>query len=124
MADMTITRMCSKCNIVKPLSEFHKCKINPSGYQGYCCDCFISYFKEYRKKHDVKIRLRNPKKRKAQSALSYYVECGQIKKASQYKCRECGKHAHEYHHHLGYSTEHWFDVVPLCRKCHKSKHRT
>jgi predicted HNH restriction endonuclease len=24
---------------------------------------------------------------------------------------------------LGYAIEHWLDVIPLCRFCHKSLHR-
>jgi hypothetical protein len=29
---------------------------------------------------------------------------------------------HEYHHHLGYSTLHHYDVLALCSKCHAASH--
>lgn len=34
-------------------------------------------------------------------------------------CDECGAPAEDYHHYLGYDSEHWLDVKPLCRKCHR-----
>lgn len=34
-------------------------------------------------------------------------------------CAKCGQPAADYHHHLGYEPEHWLDVLPLCRRCHR-----
>lgn len=41
-------------------------------------------------------------------------------------CVKCGHFGgdlrHEYHHHMGYSAEHVYDVVPLCSACHSACH--
>lgn len=36
-------KKCSKCNIEKPLSNFHKRSNRPSGYASKCKDCRIKY---------------------------------------------------------------------------------
>lgn len=33
------TKVCSKCKVEKPLSEFQKSRINVNGYQNYCKIC-------------------------------------------------------------------------------------
>lgn len=33
------TKICSKCKVEKPLSEFQKSSINNDGYQNYCKIC-------------------------------------------------------------------------------------
>lgn len=41
-------------------------------------------------------------------------------------CAKCGHKGgdrrHEYHHHMGYSAEHIYDVVALCSRCHHGEH--
>jgi hypothetical protein len=69
-----------------------------------------------------KYRVDNPEKRRAQSVVFNAVEQKRISPAKAYHCRICWKQARDYHHHLGYSPEHWFDVTPLCRMCHSSIH--
>ncbi len=40
-------------------------------------------------------------------------------------CAKCGHKGsdkrHEYHHHMGYGTEHVYDVVVLCSSCHSKE---
>ena len=45
------------------------------------------------------------------------VRSGRMQPASDFLCK-CGQSAIEYHHYLGYSDEHSFDVIPLCKPCH------
>ena len=43
-------------------------------------------------------------------------------------CAKCGHKGadkrHEYHHHMGYSQEHVYDVVVLCSSCHSVEHNS
>lgn len=82
---------------------------------------------EYREKHyarglDWKRRHPNYKreeiKYKASTTLSNAIRLGKFPPAKAFTCVECGLPARHYHHHLGYELEHWFDVTPLCTKCH------
>ncbi len=66
---------------------------------------------------------KNPEQRKAQIALTNAIGSGKIKPAKMFNCTYCSKKAEQYHHHLGYAPEHWFDVIPLCRDCHTATHR-
>lgn len=38
-------KICPKCSLSKPLSDFHKSSASPSGYQGRCKDCVSAYGK-------------------------------------------------------------------------------
>ena len=62
----------------------------------------------------------SPEKRKAHDAVKRAVKTGKLPRASSLTCK-CGKAATEYHHE-NYEREHWLDVVPLCRSCHKRLH--
>jgi len=42
------TKVCSKCKIEKPLSEFHKQKSGKYGVHGWCKTCFSNWQKEHR----------------------------------------------------------------------------
>lgn len=66
---------------------------------------------------------RNPEKRPAHQAVSYAIRGGLIPHPATLTCEVCGKKAAEYHHHKGYSPEHWFSLQPLCHSCHgKANH--
>ena len=65
----------------------------------------------------------NKDKHKAKGRIRYAIIKGVILPARYYKCSECKKQAQYYHHHLGYAPEHWFDVVPVCFKCHFKLHK-
>jgi hypothetical protein len=57
----------------------------------------------------------------ASSKVSYAVKRGLLPNIKTCTCK-CGAPAVHYHHHLGYSEEHWLDVEALCRSCHKKAH--
>jgi len=49
-------RVCSKCGIEKPLTEFHRCKTGRLGKKSICIDCTKEYLKDYRKGIRIKER--------------------------------------------------------------------
>ena len=65
---------------------------------------------------------RNPDKLKAQHTINHLIERGKLPKASTKRCHYCNKTASQYHHYLGYDKIHWFNVIPICAKCHKKIH--
>jgi hypothetical protein len=71
--------------------------------------------KQYRAVHFKKVQAGN--------AVRNEVRYGRRPAASTLLCMYCGNPAHSYHHYKGYAKEHWFDVVPLCSKCHRKANR-
>ena len=66
------TKICCKCKIKKPISEFHKDRITKDGLHPDCKECrrkfykrnrekILKYHKEYREKNREKLRERNQK---------------------------------------------------------------
>lgn len=45
------TKLCPKCNTVKPVGDFGKNKSKRDGLTGYCRECTYSYYDEYNKKN-------------------------------------------------------------------------
>lgn len=64
-------------------------------------------------------RLSHPEQARAGRAVRYAVSRKLIPSVSTLPCAHCGQKAAGYHHHKGYAREHWFDVLPLCTKCHR-----
>ncbi|MCA9367635.1 HNH endonuclease [Candidatus Kaiserbacteria bacterium] len=50
-----ITKVCTKCNVEKPLSEFHKSKSGKYGVRGECKPCALEYRRQYRKNNRKEI---------------------------------------------------------------------
>lgn len=55
----------------------------------------------------------------ARNRLNKAVRAGKIPHISTQTCTDCGNKARQYHHYLGYEPENWYDVRPLCLKCHR-----
>jgi hypothetical protein len=56
---------------------------------------------------------------KARSVVNNAILYKNFPKASTYLCNVCHKRqAAHYHHHKGYETKHWLDVIPVCTRCH------
>jgi hypothetical protein len=141
-------KRCTKCGVTKPIAEFYRCKRD--GLYPSCKVCarlaskksYASGGRERKKRpteeqrkrarqsekgkarrRRAKAKARGTNKHNARKAISDRVYRGTMAKATTLECRECGKPAAQYHHHLGYEREHWLDVVPLCCECHKAEHR-
>jgi len=195
MSETIVTKRCSKCKEIKPLSEFHKHSRYKYGVRSCCKDCAnqqnviygksdkgkkakLKYKKSdkgrqsenryrqsekskrrhsrYRKtlkSHVVRMKYEqsdkgkqtrklytqseksktyqinyranrrklNPNAVKARMSVNNAVKTGKLPRPDDFQC-SCGNQAHEYHHHLGYEPEHWFDVIAVCVPCHKNFH--
>ena len=87
------TKICSKCEIKKPLTEFHECKSNPDGLQYMCKECIKAYAYGYRQSH---------KEENAERGRKYYqdhkeeiVEYRQTHKEEITKCRREHRQSHK-----------------------------
>lgn len=60
----------------------------------------------------------SPDKRKAHMAVKSAVRRGDLPAIKTLQCAECGKPAQDYHH-WSYKLEHWLDVIPVCKSCHR-----
>lgn len=63
-----------------------------------------------------------PTARTAHKAVFAAIRQGQLPAVKECQCTKCGKQAAEYHHHRGYEPEHYLDVIPLCKSCHRLEH--
>lgn len=78
--------------------------------------------KKYRRAKDKRRRERFPEKGKARSAVRTAIKSEKLVAVELCSCAKCGSQSEEYHHY-SYEREHWLDVIPLCRPCHRSIHR-
>ena len=75
------------------------------------------------RRHARKYRANNLEKVKAQHIIFTAVFYGKMPSPKTLTCVKClKKPAIDYHHHLGYEPEHWYDVIPVCRRCHRIIH--
>lgn len=63
---------------------------------------------------------------RARNFINEDVAKGRRPNPNDLHCALCGhkgsERRHEYHHHMGYTPEHVFDVVALCTTCHHGEH--
>lgn len=152
MLETIVTKRCCTCKEIKPASEFYKASKRKDGLHNRCKQCDKVYSRTperkahqrayeqtekrkarrstYRKSDKCKAiqraaakryYKRNLKKRKAADATNGAIRAGKFPRPDSFKC-SCGSQAEQYHHYLGYAREHWFDVIALCRSCHKKIH--
>jgi len=142
-----ITKQCSKCKQILPVSEFWQYpKRNKYHYSSWCKECTKEYRrtdkgkkinrrtakkfaqskrgKEYNNQWSKQNRKNHPNKALARSTISNATRDGKLPRAKTLSCQMCNKPAHTYHHHLGYAQEHWLDVIPLCKNCHYIIHHS
>lgn len=183
MATETISKRCSKCKEIKPLSEFYRNRSKRNGLENCCKICsektikkynqtergkkvrkLADYkyqrseknkvnqrhyaqsekgkanFKRYQQSEKGKITRRNylksekgkssmiagrkryniahPERIEAKIAVQCAVAKGILPKVESLRCHYCPRIANQYHHHKGYESEHWLDVIPICYVCH------
>jgi len=53
------SKVCNKCNVEKPLSDFYKRKDSKDGYRGECKDCKNEYFKCYYENNKENVKTKN-----------------------------------------------------------------
>ena len=64
-----------------------------------------------------------PERVRCRALVNQRVRHGRMPRACDQKCVKCSAQAAHYHHHLGYSFEHRYDVIPLCVACHVEEDR-
>lgn len=69
-----------------------------------------------------KYKAKNPLLIQAISKVNNSIKGMKLPKPNTLPCYCCNRQAEQYHHYLGYEPEHWFDVLPVCRKCHRTIH--
>ena len=124
MAETIISKRCSKCKQIKPLSEFHKELANRDRHGRWCKICVYNYNKEYTQSDKCKIamklyyksergkaiykRYRQSEKGRAYQKRYRQSEKGKVasrKHVMKYRETEKGKENHRqnaqiyYHHH-------------------------
>lgn len=79
-----ITKCCSTCKEVKPISDFHKNRTQPDGFMGQCKEC--------RNEHGRKWYEENQKLQIERSRKSYTLrQMDNDPTATTHKCKNCGK---------------------------------
>lgn len=144
------TKKCTKCNAVKPLSEFHRNRSNKDGRFDYCkfCNCnhVCKWQKENRKSCNAKGRRwrarnptyrgpnqteqnriasqvrqrRNPLAKAAHKAVHRAIRNGDLVRPS--RCTFCNKACKPDAHHEDHLKP--LEVKWLCRQCHADVHAT
>ena len=114
------TKTCRECKKVLPRKMFDKHQTTHSGLMPNCrqCSAIIAARVEARRKrakkdHELKVAV--------SAAMSHAKYTGQLPLATTKQCQDCGLQAEEYHHE-SYAEEDWLKVIPLCKKCHVSRH--
>lgn len=64
----------------------------------------------------------HPDKYKAHCCVNNAIKYGKLQKKCF--CENCGSDYKVQAHHESYEEENWLDVVWLCDRCHKKRHRT
>lgn len=124
---------CTKCGLNKTRAEFFPRDQTKMRRQP-CKRCFAEYMKakldndpeyhaaqlqngrNYRRK--MKGDPKKEQMRRAHKTIEGMIRRGEIQKASDLVCVDCGLPAAHYDHYLGYDEHHWRDVEPVCAKCH------
>lgn len=127
------TKVCSGCEVEKDIAEFSIDRVQKDGRRSKCKDCESIRTANYRtervitdemrKKWRQRRRKADPRKKKAQSAITTAIRSGRLSHVGTHKCATpgCGKDAQEYHH-WSYKPEHWLSLIPLCTSHHRQVH--
>lgn len=128
---------CTKCGIVKIISEYDrtgrtpkKKKFTKSTFAAICKACRKEYYSKYIKKHGriynainqriitEKYRKKYPERRSANAAIRHAVNKEIIFRSKI--CMICSEIGNVYGHHLNYKYR--YLVVWVCTSCHKRIH--
>ena len=125
-------KKCSKCKQFKQLPGFRKDRTAKDGIHGHCKACELIIKRKYQRtdkgkaNHQARkkrFNARYPNKLKAVNAVNSAITAGRLTRPDTLFCYYCPVQAEQYHHYLGYEPEHWFDIVPVCIKCHRQIHK-
>lgn len=113
-------KVCSNCKYLCDASMFGTDTSRPDGLNVTCKQCRAAQRagrpSEYYRMRKYKIS--HPDQRRARNAISKAVARKLIKRAQEHGCFICKRQADHYHHHLGYTWEYRYHVIPVCVSCH------
>lgn len=112
-AELTKSKKCTKCNIVKSFSEFQKCKKAPDKMSWYCKPCiksviskYASSTKAYKEKNKHKIKKYMKRYSKAWRLRKFFgikiSDKNKMLKKQKYKCAICNKRETGTHNNKGF----------------------
>lgn len=105
MAVQILTKHCSHCKEIKPISEFYKHRTNRDGYNGLCKLCAGNYSKQYKRFRTLHVS--NGRRIYGLNKPPY---------PSNNCCPYCGKNTRLAFHH--WDDSNYNDGIWLCRSCH------
>jgi hypothetical protein len=105
-------KLCKKCGVIKPRSEFAKNKARDNGISSYCRECEQKRVNEWRTRTG---------KSRGQYRGPHYVQVHRAvnsgKLVKPETCSICGSNGRIEAHHEDYSRP--LDVIWVCCHCHK-----
>lgn len=121
-------RVCTKCGILQPLTEFYKDSTRKSGRRGHCRSCTLKAHQAYCAKPENKARIKASVVRYAEShvdmirlvnnvskTIQNAIKRGEVTRPST--CSECGNGGRIEAAHSDYSKR--YEVRWLCVSCHR-----
>lgn len=136
----TSCKVCFKCGVEKPLTDFYKHSKMTDGHLNKCKECAKSDATAHRNDNLERVRAydrsrqgvdrhtdrkgyrkNNPAKYKAHNAVNNAVRDGRLIKPKS--CEHCGEIKRIYGHHHSYEEKDWLDIVWLCQQCHADEHK-
>ena len=135
LAALFKTKVCSKCNEDKPLSDFYARAYRAGGYEKRCIACMLAYSKQYNKDNSDKVNsrkkvLRKEKKEKEdyesmtpKQRIAYRLVSNAMRNKHLHPepCVECGSEKNVHAHHNDYDKP--LNVTWLCVRHHGAWHR-
>ena len=128
-------KRCVDCNQWLPGSEFRPDRTRWDMRSAKCAACnngrnrarYVPVAEADRKPPGpLRAAPRDGDKLQARYLVNRDVKLGRRQPASELHCAYCGHKGpdrrHEFHHHMGYSARHHYDVIPLCALCHAREH--
>lgn len=134
-------KRCNKCEIVKPITEFYKCRGMADGYLNQCKACKKVYADKYQSENietlrkKARERMRHPDRikvaseltkawkaaderiRKCHNKVQTEIRAGRL---TRKPCTKCGNEK-SVAHHEDYDKP--LEIVWLCSVCHKKRHK-
>lgn len=121
------TKICARCKAPKALAEFCRNSATKDGRQSWCKDCARDYMRgrsgdpAARRRSARDSAKRYPERRRAREKVKDAIRRGDLARASDCMCTDCGKPADAYDHAAGYDNP--LDVEPVCHECHGRRSR-
>jgi hypothetical protein len=119
-------KKCTFCKKWKSLDNFANDKSRSDGKASRCNGCAKGLWRKKTMFSNKREERRDGDKRQAKARINHDVGLGIRPNPNNLYCSFCGHKGkdkrHEYHHIMGYSAEHHYDVLPLCSGCHHKQH--